>query len=40
MTLDEAGRAALKSLRRDSHLRDETYWLHGAGWCLSKRELH
>jgi len=20
--------------------RDDASWLHGAGWCLSKRELH
>jgi protein-L-isoaspartate(D-aspartate) O-methyltransferase len=35
-----AGLAALKSLRRDPHDKDETCWLHGEGWCLSKRELH
>ncbi len=37
---DAAGRAALKWLRRDRHDRDETCWLHGDGWCLSKRELN
>jgi len=37
---DFAGRAALKSLRRDHHEKDGTCWLHGEGWCLSKRELH
>ena len=37
---DAVGQRALKSLRRDSHLRDDTCWLHGDGWCLSKRELH
>jgi protein-L-isoaspartate(D-aspartate) O-methyltransferase len=37
---DLAGLAALKSLRRDRHDKDESCWLHGAGWCLSKRELH
>jgi protein-L-isoaspartate(D-aspartate) O-methyltransferase len=37
---DHAGRAALKSLRRDQHQADETCWLHGDGWCLSKHELH
>jgi protein-L-isoaspartate(D-aspartate) O-methyltransferase len=37
---DHAGYAALKSLRRDRHDKDETCWLHGDGWCLSKRELH
>jgi protein-L-isoaspartate(D-aspartate) O-methyltransferase len=36
---DHAGRMALKSLRRDRHERDESCWLHGNGWCLSKREL-
>jgi len=35
---DHAGRMALQSLRRDRHDRDETCWLHGNGWCLSKRE--
>jgi protein-L-isoaspartate(D-aspartate) O-methyltransferase len=37
---DHAGGAALKSLRRDRHDKDDTCWLHGSGWCLSKRELH
>jgi protein-L-isoaspartate(D-aspartate) O-methyltransferase len=37
---DPVGQRAIKSLRRDSHRRDDTCWLHGAGWCLSKRELH
>jgi protein-L-isoaspartate(D-aspartate) O-methyltransferase len=37
---DLPGRAALKSLRRDRHAKEDTCWLHGAGWCLSKRELH
>jgi protein-L-isoaspartate(D-aspartate) O-methyltransferase len=27
---------SVRSLRRDQHLRDETCWLHGAGWCLSR----
>lgn len=30
--------ATVKSLRRDSHTDDETCWLHGDGWCLSRRE--
>ena len=30
--------AAVKSLRRDNHDEDETCWLHGEGWCLSRRE--
>jgi protein-L-isoaspartate(D-aspartate) O-methyltransferase len=37
---DQAGRAALKWLRRDRHDKDESCWLHGDGWCLSKRDLH
>ena len=36
---DLVSRAALRSLRRDRHDKDETCWLHGKGWCLSKREL-
>jgi len=28
--------AAVNSLRRDSHAKDETSWLHGEGWCLSR----
>jgi protein-L-isoaspartate(D-aspartate) O-methyltransferase len=35
---DFAGRAALRSLRRDPHDKDDTCWLHGNGWCLSKRD--
>jgi protein-L-isoaspartate(D-aspartate) O-methyltransferase len=37
---DAIGQGALKSLRRDVHDADESCWLHGDGWCLSKRELH
>jgi protein-L-isoaspartate(D-aspartate) O-methyltransferase len=37
---DGAGQQALKSLRRDPHRRDESCWLHGDGWCLSKHGLH
>ena len=37
---DPAGQSQLKSLRRDSHEPSKTCWLHGKGWCLSKRELH
>jgi protein-L-isoaspartate(D-aspartate) O-methyltransferase len=29
---------AVKSLRRDNHREDETCWLHGEGWCLSRQE--
>jgi hypothetical protein len=35
--LDRDWGAALKSLRRDGHTRDKTCWLHGKGWCLSRR---
>jgi protein-L-isoaspartate(D-aspartate) O-methyltransferase len=28
---------AVRSLRRDSHAKDKTCWLHGRGWCLSRR---
>ena len=31
--------AAVKSLRRDIHGKDEICWLHGEGWCLSRREI-
>ena len=27
----------VKSLRRDVHAEDNSCWLHGVGWCLSKR---
>ncbi len=37
---DGAGQAAVRSLRRDPHDADETCWLHGDGWCLSKHGLH
>jgi protein-L-isoaspartate(D-aspartate) O-methyltransferase len=37
---DSAGQRAVRSLRRDPHAKDETCWLHGDGWCLSKQELH
>jgi protein-L-isoaspartate(D-aspartate) O-methyltransferase len=30
--------SAVKSLRRDNHAKDETCWLHGKGWCLSRQE--
>ncbi len=35
---DPAGQRAIKWLRRDRHDADESCWLHGNGWCLSKRE--
>jgi protein-L-isoaspartate(D-aspartate) O-methyltransferase len=28
---------SVRSLRRDHHLKDETCWLHGDGWCLSRQ---
>jgi protein-L-isoaspartate(D-aspartate) O-methyltransferase len=28
---------SVKSLRRDRHAEDETCWLHGDGWCLSRQ---
>ena len=37
---DAAGQRAVQSLRRDPHAKEESCWLHGNGWCLSKRELH
>lgn len=38
--VDPTGQREIKSLRRDAHDADESCWLHGEGWCLSKRELH
>jgi protein-L-isoaspartate(D-aspartate) O-methyltransferase len=37
---DDAGQRSVCRLRRDSHPKDDTCWLHGNGWCLSKRELN
>ncbi len=37
LTRDRGG--GVKSLRRDPHAEDETCWLHGEGWCLSRREV-
>ena len=37
---DPAGQQAVRNLRRDRHEKDDSCWLHRAGWCLSKRELH
>ena len=28
----------VKSVRCDAHAEDETCWLHGEGWCLSRRD--
>jgi protein-L-isoaspartate(D-aspartate) O-methyltransferase len=30
--------AGVKSLRRDAHDENESCWLHGKGWCLSRRD--
>lgn len=30
---------SVRSLRRDGHAEDETCWLHGSGWCLSRRAI-
>jgi protein-L-isoaspartate(D-aspartate) O-methyltransferase len=30
--------ASVRSMRCDAHQEDETCWLHGDGWCFSKRE--
>ena len=37
-----SGRASARSQRCAATVttRDDTCWLHGDGWCLSKRELH
>ena len=37
---DKVGQSAVRSLRRDRHDPDESCWLHGDGWCLSKQELN
>jgi hypothetical protein len=31
--------ATVKSLRRDAHAEEAACWLHGEGWCLSRRDL-
>jgi protein-L-isoaspartate(D-aspartate) O-methyltransferase len=31
--------AGVKSVRTDRHAEDASCWLHGEGWCLSRREL-
>lgn len=36
---DTAGQQALRCLRRDPHDKNDSCWLHGDGWCLSKRPL-
>jgi protein-L-isoaspartate(D-aspartate) O-methyltransferase len=37
--LESGNMDAVKSLRRDAHDADETCWLHGDGFCLSRRDL-
>lgn len=32
------GGKAVQSLRRDAHAKGRTCWLHGAEWCLSRRQ--
>ena len=31
------GGAAVRSLRCDVHVKDESCWLHGNGWCFSRQ---
>jgi protein-L-isoaspartate(D-aspartate) O-methyltransferase len=35
--LGEGGQGFVRSLRRDKHTADATFWLHGDGYCLSIR---
>lgn len=37
-TLRRDRSSEVKSLRRDAHEKDESCWLHGEGWCFSRRE--
>ena len=30
--------ATVQSLRRDAHAEEASCWLHGEGWCLSRKE--
>ncbi len=32
--------AEVRSVRMDEHVEQATCWLHGGGWCLSRREIH
>ena len=34
----QTGRRLSKSLRTDGHVEQAPCWLHGEGWCLSRRE--
>jgi protein-L-isoaspartate(D-aspartate) O-methyltransferase len=36
---DREEQQSVHSLRRDSHEADDSCWLHGDSWCLSRREL-
>ena len=36
--IESGRRGEVKSIRSDSHIEDETCWLHGDGWCLSRRD--
>jgi protein-L-isoaspartate(D-aspartate) O-methyltransferase len=29
--------AGVQSIRTDAHVEDDSCWLHGEGWCLSRR---
>ena len=29
--------SSVRSLRRDAHEKDASCWLHGSGWCFSRR---
>jgi protein-L-isoaspartate(D-aspartate) O-methyltransferase len=37
---DPQGQRELRSLPRDRHDLDDSCWLHGDGWCLSRHGLH
>ncbi|BCP52809.1 O-methyltransferase [Kaistia sp. 32K] len=36
--LSRDGGDPVRSLRRDEHAEEASCWLHGRGWCLSRRE--
>lgn len=38
MALGRGDTSTVKSLRRNVHSEDETCWLHGESWCLSRRD--
>jgi protein-L-isoaspartate(D-aspartate) O-methyltransferase len=35
--LNRDNRSSVRSLRLDAHEKDESCWLHGSGWCFSRR---